>query len=65
MVIGGSEIYRETMPSADRMELTEVHRVFEGDAHFDFDRSAWREIAREDRATPDGLAYSYVTLVRG
>ena len=27
-----------------------------------FDRSGWREIAREDHVTPDGLAYSYVTL---
>ena len=26
--------------------------------------SGWREIAREDHVTPDGLAYSYVTLVR-
>jgi dihydrofolate reductase len=64
MVIGGGEIYREALSSADRIELTEVHRAFEGDAHFDFDKSGWREIAREDHATPDGLAYSYVTLVR-
>jgi dihydrofolate reductase len=65
MVIGGSEIYRAAMPRADRIELTEVHRAFEGDAHFEFDRSDWREIARADHVTPDGLAYSYVTLIRG
>src|SRR6202000_256884 len=64
MVIGGSEIYREAMPSADRIELTEVHRTFEGDARFEFDRSAWRETARADQVTPEGLAYSYVTLIR-
>ena len=63
-VIGGGEIYREALPGADRIELTEVHRDFEGDAHFSFDRMQWRETAREDRVTPDGLAYSYVTLVR-
>jgi dihydrofolate reductase len=63
-VIGGGEIYREALPRADRIELTEVHRDFEGDAHFAFDRKDWRELARENHATPDGLAYSYVTLTR-
>ena len=42
----------------------EGFEFFEGDARFAFDKSGWREIAREDHATPDGLAYSYVTLVR-
>ncbi len=64
MVIGGGEIYREALPRADRIELTQVHRAFEGDARFAFDQSGWRQIAREDHTTPDGLAYSYVTLVR-
>jgi dihydrofolate reductase len=63
-VIGGGEIYRETLAHASRIELTEVHRDFEGDAYFAFDRTQWREIAREDHVTPDGLAYSYVTLIR-
>jgi dihydrofolate reductase len=63
-VIGGGEIYREALPRADRIELTEVHRDFEGDARFAFDRKDWREIARENHVTPDGLAYSYVTLTR-
>jgi dihydrofolate reductase len=64
MIIGGSEIYREALPIAGRIELTEVHRAFDGDAHFAFDRKVWREVAREDHATPDGIAYSYVTLIR-
>ena len=65
MVIGGGEIYRQALSRADRIELTQIHRAFEGDARFAFDKSGWREIAREDHATPDGLAYSYVTLIRG
>lgn len=63
-VIGGGEIYRAALPLADRIELTEVHRDFEGDAVFAFDRARWREVAREDRQTADGLAYSFVTLER-
>jgi dihydrofolate reductase len=64
MVIGGAEIYRAALPLATKIELTEVHRAFDGDAVFTFDRSGWKEIARERHTTPDGLAYSYVTLER-
>jgi dihydrofolate reductase len=64
MVIGGEEIYQRALPMASRIELTEVHRDFDGDAKFDLDRGGWRETAREDHVTPDGLRYSYVTLSR-
>jgi dihydrofolate reductase len=64
MVIGGAEIYRAALPFATRIELTEVHRAFAGDAVFTFDRAGWRESARERHETAEGLAYSYVTLVR-
>jgi dihydrofolate reductase len=65
MIIGGAEIYERALPLASRIELTEVHRNFDGNARFAFDRRDWRETAREDHVTPDGLRYSYVTLVRG
>jgi len=64
MVIGGGEIYRAALTRADRIELTEVHGAFDGDAHFVFERASWRETARESHTTPDGLSYSYVTLTR-
>lgn len=64
MVIGGAELYRAALPLAQRIELTEVHRPFDGDARFSFDRAAWRETAREEHATQDGLSFSYVTLTR-
>lgn len=64
MVIGGAEIYRAALSLADRIELTEVHGDFDGDAVFTFDRTGWREIARQRHETPEGLAYSYVTLVK-
>jgi dihydrofolate reductase len=64
MVIGGAEIYELALPLADRIELTEVHADFDGDAVFTFDRSGWKETAREHHVTTDGLAYSYVTLTR-
>ena len=64
MVIGGAEIYERALPLASRIELTEVHQAFDGDAKFEFDRTSWTETAREDHVTPEGLRYSYVTLTR-
>jgi dihydrofolate reductase len=64
MVIGGSEIYERALPLASRIELTEVHRAFDGDALFHLDRTGWTETFREKHVTPDGLSYSYVTLSR-
>ena len=65
MVIGGAEIYERSLPLASRIELTEVHKHFDGDARFVLDRKGWYESARKDHVTADGLRYSYVTLVRG
>jgi len=64
MVIGGAEIYERALPLASRIELTEVHKNFDGDARFVLDRKGWHETAREDRVTPEGLRFSYITLVR-
>jgi dihydrofolate reductase len=63
-VIGGAEIYCAALPRAQRLELTEVHGDFAGDAFFTFDRAQWREVAREEHISPDGLAYGFVTLER-
>ena len=64
MVIGGAELYERALPLASRIELTEVHKNFAGDARFALNRKGWHETAREDHVTADGLGYSYVTLTR-
>lgn len=44
-VTGGSAVYAETLPMADRLYITEVETSVEGDACFpDFDESAFQEI---------------------
>jgi dihydrofolate reductase len=64
-IIGGAEIYRAALPRAGRIELTEVHGNIQGDTRMEtFDPATWREVAREDHSTGDGLGFSYVTLER-
>ena len=67
MVVGGGEVYRQALPRADRLYLTEVHDRVPGDASFpDLDRTRWREVSRQ--ANPpeagSGPAFSFVVLER-
>ena len=66
MVIGGAQIYAEALPSATRIELTEIDASPEGDTIMPaFDPARWREIARETHAAAgETPGYSFVTLVR-
>lgn len=48
MVIGGAQLYAQTLALADRLYLTEIDAQVEGDARFpDLDAAAWREVERQ------------------
>jgi len=68
MVIGGAEVYRQSLPLASRIHLTLVHtRIEDGDAFFDGWRSReWRESFRERHEADEknSCAYSFITLDR-
>lgn len=66
-VIGGAELYRQTMPLASRLELTRVHARLDGDTFFPpFDAAQWHEVARHVYSADRRHAYSFsfVTLIR-
>lgn len=66
-VIGGGEIYRQALPAADVVYLTEVHHSFEGDVTFpELNPADWREESRERHEPDEKHAYpfSFVTLRR-
>ena len=65
--IGGSALYRDALPLADTMYITEIDRPFAGDAAFPpGSREEWREIAREPRRLEgaDGFDYAFVIYRR-
>ena len=67
VVIGGTDIFVQTMPLADRMEITHVHATPEGDTYFPpIDATQWRAETHSDHpAGPrDEAAFSYVTYGR-
>jgi len=62
--IGGGELYREALPHATTLYLTEIAQDVAGDTTFPaFDRRAWREVARESRMG-EAFAYAFVTYRR-
>lgn len=66
-VIGGGRIYRQAMPLAGRLEITEIDAEPEGDTHFPaIDPGKWAEVARVPgmRGDKDSADFSYVTYQR-
>ena len=46
-IIGGSEIYNLSFSLADKLYITEINTILDGDTHFpDFDKKEWNEISR-------------------
>lgn len=66
-IVGGADIYAQSLKLADTLYITEIQQAVEGDAHFpDFDKNVWVESSREMRsqATPQPLTYHFVTYRR-
>ena len=66
-IIGGTTLFEETLPVADRIHLTEVEADVEGDTFFPpFDRSRWteREVARHPADARHQYPFRIVVLER-
>lgn len=63
-VIGGSRLYRDALPEATRLVLTQVRSAPDGDTHFPtIDMSRWTELSRECFAADgDAPAFEIVVL---
>jgi dihydrofolate reductase len=66
-VIGGAQLYREAMPRAQRLLVTEIDADFDGDTDFPVpDPAQWRETTREHLPPTGerGFAIDFVTWIR-
>lgn len=66
-VIGGADLYRQTLPFCQRLYLTEIQQDFPGDTFFpEYDRGDWHEISREiqHKTGASGMEYHFVVLDR-
>jgi dihydrofolate reductase len=58
-IIGGEMVYRQALDLADKIELTVVHKEYEGDAFFpEIDAACWRISNTEDFDTFSFITYT-------
>ena len=63
MIIGGANLYAQSLSLAQRLYLTIIDAHFDGDAYFpDVDKSLWQEIHREHHPSDEKNAYEYEFL---
>ncbi len=64
-IIGGAELYRQALPLANRLYLTEIAADYEGDTWFpEILPGEWQEISRSQPVEETGLAYTFAVYQR-
>lgn len=66
-VIGGAQVYQESLPLCQLLYLTEIQQSFVGDTFFPvFNRDEWHEVSREIHQDCSGVTpeFHFVTLKR-
>lgn len=60
MIIGGAEIYTLAMPYADRLYLTEIDAIVDGDVHFpEVNKTAWKEVSRRHHTADERHVFAF------
>jgi|TARA_R110002126_G_scaffold3263_1_gene18499 dihydrofolate reductase len=67
-ILGGAQIYAETINLCDRLYITEIHQEYQGDSHFPaINKDIWQETSRKKQngdASKDIPNYSFVIYER-
>ena len=62
-IVGGGEIYRQTLDLVDRIYLTRIHQKFEGDAFYpDFNPEEFKLVKKDDHTNP--VSFSFLVYER-
>lgn len=63
-VIGGAELYRQALPLAATLIITEIGIDAAGDTIFPEIDTGWTEVSRQPHTSAAGLPYAFVTYQR-
>lgn len=59
-ILGGAEIYKQSIEIADKLDLTFVHHQFEADVFFpEIDKTIWKETSRENYKADDKNKFDF------
>ncbi|NUN04630.1 MAG: dihydrofolate reductase [Bdellovibrio sp.] len=62
-IIGGGEIYKQSLPLTDKIYLTRIHQQFQGDTVYpEIDEKVFNLAQRRDVETP--ISFSFLTYLR-
>ncbi|MGE7923994.1 dihydrofolate reductase [Viridibacillus arvi] len=65
MIIGGEQIFRMTLPMADRLYVTKIEKQYEGDTFFPSYGDEWQVVSQSEvNETEDGLKFTYLVYER-
>lgn len=63
-IIGGGQIYTQSLERADTLYITEVKQSFDGDAFFpEFNKLVWQEVSRIPHTKDDRHKYNFDFVV--
>lgn len=63
-VIGGASIYQQFLPMTNRLYLTKVHKVFDGDTFFpELDLSEWEMVSKDDYPPDEANGFGYTYFI--
>lgn len=64
MICGGASVYKQFLPLAQRLYITEVHASPEGDTYFpEVNKEEWNEVKRVDYKADEKNMYDYSFVV--
>lgn len=59
-IIGGGEIFKDTIKKADRIYITRIHTIIDGDAFFpDIDEKKWKLVSNRDCYADEKHKFDY------
>lgn len=63
-IIGGGEIYRQSLDLTDRIHLTRIHNKFEGDTFFpELPGGKWRIVSKDDHQPDEKNSHAYSFII--
>jgi dihydrofolate reductase len=63
-IIGGAEIYKQSLPFADRLYLTEIKAIIDGETYFpSVNSSEWETVSRRPHAADAKHPYAFDFVV--
>jgi dihydrofolate reductase len=63
-IVGGAEIYKQSLHLTDRIYLTIIHHHFGGDSFFpELSKNEWKEVSYENHPADDKNAFRYSFVI--